>query len=72
MRAWETEWYCGINGSQIAPEQVALVVQAWQLYEGMIRMLVLCNNRIVMFSCHTKHVSNNWHVTRWEAASGSL
>ncbi len=72
MRAWESDWERGGDGVWVEPGDVGLVLQVWRVSRGRIRLRLLTNDRIAMFSCYARDLPKNWRVeSRQLPTSGS-
>jgi hypothetical protein len=72
MRAWENDHERGVDGVWVEPEQVALVIEVKRVSRGKTRLRVLTNQRVVLFSCYTRDLVQNWRVvSRQLPSSGS-
>lgn len=61
MRAWESEVRKGHHGPYIQKGEQALVLATWE--EGnQLRMRVVRDNRILLFSCASYAVRKNWRI----------
>lgn len=61
MRAWEEDRRKGHNGLHIQKGEQALVLATWT--EGnQLRIRVVRDNRIILFSCPEHAVRKNWKV----------
>jgi hypothetical protein len=72
MRAWESDHERGTEGIWIEHGQTALVLQLWRVGHQRVRVRMLFNDRIAMFSCKALDLPRNWHVAnRQLPTSGS-
>lgn len=73
MRAWENDNERGTEGIWIEAGQTALVLQLWYVGRQRVRVRMLFNDRIAMFSCRSPDLAQNWHVAnRQLPSSGSV
>lgn len=64
MRAWESQDKRGSNGSYILKGQQALVISTW-LVGHHLRIQVLREQRILIFSNKEHVVSSNWNIVKF-------
>lgn len=73
MRAWENDHERGTEGIWTEVGDLGMVLAVWGVGRGRIRMKLLINDRIAMFSCHKLDLPRNWPiVNRQSPTSGSL
>jgi hypothetical protein len=80
MRGWESDWDRGTAGPWIRTGDLALVLQVWTVGgrlgpwdDGHVRIRLLFDGHIALFSCHTDTLWLNWDVVSWpteQQASG--
>lgn len=61
LRAWETDQKRGWSHVYILKGQQALVINTW-LVGNQLRMRVLRNLRVLLFSCPAHVVYRNWRI----------
>lgn len=61
MRAWETEERRGTSGEWILKGEQALVINTW-IAGNQIRIRVLRDQRVLLFSCPAHVVYRNWRI----------
>lgn len=61
MRAWEHGLYRGFMGEMIMAGEQALVLHTW-LVGNQMRVRVMRDQRILMFSCPEHVVRRNWKI----------
>jgi len=60
-RAWESELVRNLNGDVIQVGEIAMVLYTYDV-GAQLRMHVLRNNRIMLFSCARRVWSQNWKI----------
>lgn len=63
MRAWEDDSRRGEHGLRLDVGQQALIIDAW-LVGKRLRMRVVYDERVIVFSCALRVVDRNWKVAR--------
>jgi hypothetical protein len=71
MRAWEDDFKRGTDGAWIEAGQQALVLQLWHVGRQRVRVRMLFNDRIAVFSCLARDLTRNWHVANRQLSSPS-
>jgi hypothetical protein len=67
MRAWENDDERGYAGPWVSVGGTAIVLQVW--YTGNhVRLRLLTDNAISVFSCVRRNFSINWEKHRWSNA----
>jgi hypothetical protein len=61
MRAWETDERRGVSGEWVLKGEQALVINTWHA-GNQIRIRVLRDLRVLLFSCPTHVVYRNWRI----------
>ena len=62
MRAWESDERKGEDGMRIPSGQPVLVIDAWTVGKR-LRLRVIYDDRIVVFSCPLRVACRNWKLT---------
>lgn len=63
MRAWEDDNRRGDDGLALAAGQHVLVIDTW-LVGKQLRLRVVYDERVIVFSCPLRVVDRNWKVAR--------
>lgn len=63
MRAWEDDNRRGTRGTCLAAGQHVLVVGKWDV-GGQLRMKVIYDDRVIVFSCSRRVMDRNWKSVR--------
>ncbi len=63
MRAWESEERKGLNGAYIDRGEQALIITTWSV-GNQLRIKLLRDQRLLVFSCAEHCVRKNWKVVR--------
>lgn len=73
MHGWESDDVKGQDGPWVTEGDVGLVVQAWFVGRRHIRLRLIINDLINVFSCERHNLSVNWSLIKaGETSSGSL
>lgn len=60
MRAWEDDRERGVNGAWVEPGDIGLVVQSWMVGDHQMRLRLIVNEVICVFSCDRRNLELNW------------
>ncbi len=62
MRAWEDDRERGVNGAWVKPGDIGLVVQSWMVGNRAVRLRLIVNEVVCVFSCDHRNLDFNWLV----------
>lgn len=60
MRAWESDNERGVTGPWVGEGDLAVVIQAWVVGNRQVRLRLIVNDLISVFSCELHNLAVNW------------